>query len=161
MTKRPNIRGRQSGQSLVEVAIMLPFLLVLSLGVIEMGRFMYIGILVGNAARAGAAYATESLVASVDTTGITNAADNDFASNGQNTANLNVTSSVSCGCDSAGTITTAACTGTGAGVCASGAWAVTVTVTTSGTFNSLFNYPGIPSSITVSRAAVMRVNQFG
>ena len=37
MTKRPNIRGRQYGQSLVEVAIMLPFLLVLALGVIEMG----------------------------------------------------------------------------------------------------------------------------
>jgi Flp pilus assembly protein TadG len=161
MAKRPNIRGRQSGQSLVEVAIMLPFLLVLALGVIEMGRFMFIGILVGNAARAGAAYGTESLIASVDTTGITTAARNDFASNGQNTANLNVNSSVSCGCDSGGTITTAACTGTGAGICASGVWAVTVTVTASGTFNSLFTYPGIPTSITVSRDAVMRVNQFG
>jgi Flp pilus assembly protein TadG len=161
MSKRANIHGRQAGQSMVEMAIMLPFLLVLALGVIEMGRFMYIGILVGNAARAGAAYATESLVASVDTTGITTAADNDFSSNGQNASNLNVTSTVSCGCESAGTITTAACTGTGAGTCASGAWQVTVTVTASGTFNSLWSYPGIPASISVSRAATMRVSQFG
>ena len=160
MYRRTNIRGRQSGQSMVEMAIMLPFVLVLSLGVIEMGRFMYIGILVGNAARAGAAYATESLVASVDTPGITTAADNDFSSNGQNVANLNVTSSVACGCESAGTITTASCTGAGAGSCASGVWMVTVTVTASGTFNSLWSYPGIPSSISVSRSATMRVNQF-
>ena len=161
MSKRTTIRGKQSGQSMVEMAIMLPFLLLLSLGVIEMGRFMYIGILVGNAARAGAAYATESLVASVDSTGITTAADNDFASNGQNVGNLNVTSSVACGCESAGTITSATCTGVGAGSCASGAWAVTVTVTASGTFNSLWHYPGLPSSITVSRVATMRVSQFG
>ena len=159
-TQKKN-RRMQSGQSLVELAIMLPFLLVVALGVIEMGRFMYIGILVGNAARAGAAYATESLVTSVDTTGTTTAARNDFASNGQIAANLNVSSTVSCGCDSGGTITTAACVGVGAGTCAAGLWLVTVTVTTSGTFNSLFNYPGIPSSITVSRAAVMVVNQFG
>jgi Flp pilus assembly protein TadG len=161
MSKRANPRRWQSGQSLVEVAIMLPFLLLIALGVIELGRFMYIGILVGNAARAGAAYATESVVAAVDTTGTTTAAQSDFANNGQNPTNLNVTSTVSCGCNSAGTITTAACTGVGAGTCASGAWVVTVTVTASGTFNSLFNYPGIPASITVSRAATMIVNQFG
>ena len=154
-------RHRQSGQSLVELALMLPFLLLLLMGVIELGRYSYIGILVGNAARAGAAYGTQSLVKSVDTTGISASADNDFQNNGQSVSNLTVTSSVSCGCDSGGAITTATCTGTGAGTCAAGQWAVTLTVTASGTFNSLFNYPGIPASISITRTSVMRVNLYG
>jgi translation initiation factor 2 alpha subunit (eIF-2alpha) len=32
-----------------------------------------------------------------------------------------------------------------------------VSVTASGTFNSLFNYPGIPASITISKTSSMRV----
>jgi Flp pilus assembly protein TadG len=155
------IRHPQSGQSLLEVAFMLPFLLLLALGVVEVGRYAYIGILVGNAARAGAAYGVQSLAQSVDTTGITAAADNDFQNNGQNVAGLTVTSAVSCGCDSAGIVAPAACTGLAAGTCAAGHWAVTLTVTASGTFTSLFNYPGIPASISISRVSAMRVNLYG
>ena len=146
---RSERRHRQSGQSLVELALVLPLLLLLLMGVIEIGRYAYIGILVGNAARAGAAYGTLSLVKSVDTAGINAAADNDFQNNGQNVVNLTITSSVSCGCDNGGAITTAACTGIGAGTCASG------------TFNALFNYPGLPPSISITRTSVMRVNLYG
>lgn len=156
--------GKPSGQSLIEVALMLPFLLLLMIGVIELGRYAYIGILVGNAARAGAEYGIQSLVKSVDTVGIKNAAVNDFVSNGQPGSSLTVTSSVSCGCDSGGTVTTAGCTtatNPTAGSCAAGFWVVTLSVTSSGTFNSLFNYPGIPSSIALSRTAVMRINVSG
>lgn len=150
----------QSGQTLLEVALLTPLLLLLALGVIEMGRYAYISILVGNAARAGAAYGAQSLPQSVDTAGIQTAADNDYLQNGQAASTLTVTSSTSCGCDSNGTITSAVCT-TGpnpsAGTCASGHWVVLVSVTASGTFNSLFSYPGIPSSLTVSRTATVRV----
>jgi Flp pilus assembly protein TadG len=151
----------QGGQSLVEVALMLPFMLLLMLGVIEFGRYAYIGILVGNAARAGAAYGVQSPAQSIDTTGITTAAKNDFQNNGQSSSALTVTSSVACGCDSSGTVASAACTGTGAGICAAGHWTVTLTVTASGTFSSLFNYPGIPASISVSRSSTLRVNIYG
>jgi Flp pilus assembly protein TadG len=154
----------ESGQNLLELALVTPMLLLLLLGVIEMGRYAYISILVGNAARAGAAYGAQSLAQSVSTTGIKTAADNDFQNNGQNVSTLTVTSSVSCGCDSGGTITSAGCdtsTNGSAGTCASGHWVVTVSVTASGTFSSIFDYPGIPSSITVSRTATMRVNQNG
>ena len=154
---------RQSGQSLLEVALMLPFLLLLLLGVIEVGRYAYIGILVGNAARAGAAYGAQSNPQAVDTTGITNASLNDFQSNGQG-SNLTVTSAVTCGCDSGGVLTTAGCTpasNANAGKCAAGHWVVMVTVTASGTYSSLFNYPGIPSSISISRSAAMRVSENG
>jgi Flp pilus assembly protein TadG len=158
---RRRIHYSESGQSLVEVALILPFVLILLMGVIEIGRYAYIGILVGNAARAGAAYGSQSLAQSVDATGITTAADNDFKNNGQNVSSLNVTSSVACGCDSAGTVAAASCTGTGAGTCAAGHWTVTLTVTASGTFHPLFNYPGISNSITISRSSAMRVNLYG
>jgi Flp pilus assembly protein TadG len=147
---------------MLELALVTPLLLALVVGVIELGRYSYIGILVGNAARAGAAYGAQSLPQSADTTGIQTATDNDFQSNGQKVSNLTVTSSTSCGCDSGGTITAAGCT-TGAnptaGTCAAGHWVVTVSVTASGTFNSIFNYPGIPKSIAVSRTSTMRVAQ--
>jgi Flp pilus assembly protein TadG len=97
---------RQSGQSLFEVALMLPLLLLLALGVIELGRFAYIGILVGNAAHAGAFYGAH-VNSALNAAGIQQAAANDFASNGQPAAALTVTSHAECGCDSAGTISSA------------------------------------------------------
>jgi Flp pilus assembly protein TadG len=147
----------QAGQTLLELALLLPIFLLLALGVIEFGRYAYIGILVGNAARAGAAYGMQSLPQSVDTTGITTAAGNDFTNNGQSLTNLAVSSTVACGCDGSGTVAAASCTGVGAGSCAAGHWVVVLSVTASGTFSSLFNYPGIPASITVSRTSTMRV----
>ncbi len=164
MQPPPRRRQANSGQSLVEVALMLPFLLLLLIGVIEIGRYAYIGILVGNAARAGAAFGTQNNVQSVNTVGIKNAAVNDFVSNGQPGSALTVNSAVTCGCDNGGVVTTAGCsaaTNPTAGTCAAGHWVVILTVTASGTFNSLFNYPGIPSSIAISRAASMRVNVGG
>jgi Flp pilus assembly protein TadG len=149
----------ESGQALLEVALVTPLLLVLALGVIEVGRYSYIAILVGNAARAGAAYGGQSLALSVDGPGIIQAADNDFQNNGQNVSNLTVTSNPSCGCDSSGTITSELCSGKIAGSCSAGHWVVMVTVEAKGTFNSLFNYPGIPKSITVDRTATIRVVQ--
>ena len=160
----------QSGQALIELAFVLPLLLVLGLGVIEVGRYAYIAILVGNAARAGAAYGAQSNAQSVDTVGIQNAAYYDFAgatsgstaNNGQTVSTLTVTSVVACGCDSAGSITSASCDSTTnptAGTCTGTAnWVVFVSVTASGTFNSLFSYPGIPASMTISRTATIPVS---
>ena len=154
----------ESGQTLLEAALVTPLLLLLALGVIEMGRYAYISILVGNAARAGAAYGAEGVTQSINTAGIKTAADNDFQNNGQNVGALTVNSSTSCGCDSAGAITGADCTtpaNSSAGTCISGHWVVMVSVTASGTFNSLFKYPAIPSSLSISRTATMRVAQNG
>jgi len=142
---------------------MLPILLLLTLGVIEMGRYAYIGILVGNAARAGAAYGSAHLAnASTDPTvqaKVRAAAINDFQNNGQ--TGLAATSTTTCGCDNNGTLsadTALGCDPTGAPpTCPAGHWVVTIHVTASGTFGSLFSYPGIPASIDVSRTASMRV----
>jgi Flp pilus assembly protein TadG len=158
--KREGRHSRERGQSMLEVALLLPMLLILALGVIDMGRYAFLSILVGNAARAGAGYGAQSLPLSVDTSGIQTAADNDFQNNGQNVSGLTVTSSVACGCDNDGTVTAAVCstvTNPSAGTCAAGHWVVMESVTTSGTFNALFGYPGIPKSITVTKTATLRV----
>lgn len=160
----------QSGQTLLEVALLTPLLLLLLLGVIEMGRYAYIGILVGNAAHAGAMYGSENVANSADTAGIQTAADNDFQNNGQSISNLTVNATTSCGCDNGGTIsgltnacstsanpalpnTISACTTGG------GHWVIMCNVEAKGTFTSLFSYPGIPASINLDRTAVMRVAQ--
>jgi Flp pilus assembly protein TadG len=152
----------ESGQSLLEVALLTTLLLPLLIGVIEVGRYAYIAILVGNAARAGAAYGSESLANSVNTAGIQTAADNDFQNNGQNVSSLTVTSSASCGCDNSGTTTSEVCSTSSnpnAGTCTAGHWVVMVSVTASGTFTPLFKYPGISKQISLSSTCQMRVAQ--
>ncbi len=48
---------REKGQSLVEFAIVLPFLLVILAGVLDVGRLYYISVSISDAAAEGAAYA--------------------------------------------------------------------------------------------------------
>lgn len=48
--------GSSRGQSLVEMALLLPILLVLVIGAIEFGRLFYTKIVITNAAREGAYY---------------------------------------------------------------------------------------------------------
>lgn len=159
---------KHCGQALVELAFVVPTLMLLALGVIEIGRYAYVDILVGNAARAGADYGAQSHAQSTDTTGIKNAALYDFAgatsgttnTNGLAAGTLNVSSIVSCGCENGGTITSFGCDSTlnpNAGKCATGNWVVFVQVTASGSFNSLFNYPGIPSQLVVTKTASVPV----
>jgi Flp pilus assembly protein TadG len=156
-TPRPRARfGLQSGQSLVELALVLPILLLLLVGIIEIGRFSYYSILVSNAARAGAQYGAQNLITAADTRadgGIVRAAKND----GENVGPLNVTAITTCGCTGTAATLGGACPAT---ACALPDHAlVYVEVTASGTFNSLFNYPGLPAAISLSSTEKMRVAQ--
>jgi Flp pilus assembly protein TadG len=150
--KKPRSSWRKdSGQTLIEVALLLPLLLLLLVGTIEIGRFAYYAILVANSARAGAQYGSQSLVTSADTAGITTAAKND----GQSIAALGVTVHQECGCVGSSISTTCpatACTYPNHAL-------VYVQVHVSGTFNSIFHYPGLPTSLALSSTDVMRVAQ--
>src|SRR5882757_2221976 len=79
----------ESGQALVELAFILPVLLLLALGVIEIGRYAYIAILVGNAAHAGAMYGSLGTNQAKDQTGIQNAALYDFSGATSGNTNTN------------------------------------------------------------------------
>ncbi len=152
----------ERGQSLIEVALLTPLLAGLLLGVIEIGRYAYISVLVGNAAHAGALYAAQGLAYAYYPPGITAAAKSDYQNNGQNPSTLTVSAPIyACGCESQGVMTPSACSTSAsptAGICATGQdWVETVSVTASGTYKALFNYPWIPSSITVSATSTMNV----
>ena len=143
---------RQRGQSLVEFALVLPILLLVLVGTIEIGRFSYYSILVSNAARAGAVYGAQNLATAADFTGIQTAAKND----GQNVAGLTIdTPVVFCGCTNASLTT--ACPASGCAL--PNHPLVYIQVTARGSFNALFSYPGVPASINVVSTEQMRVAQ--
>jgi len=121
------------------------------IGIIELGRYSYYSILVANAARAGAQYGAQNLGTAADTTGIKNAASQD----GQSLSALTISSAQQCGCT--GSSLSSTCP---ASSCTSPEHPlVYVQVTAAATFNSLFNYPGIPRTLSLSSVSTMRVGQ--
>lgn len=148
---RSPTKSPDRGQSVVELALILPLILLLLVGVIEIGRFAYYSILVASAARAGAQYGAQSLTTAADQTGISNAGQND----GQNVTGLVVTSTQQCGCSGAGLSGTCPATG----CAAPNHPLVYVKVTATGNFNPLFNYPGVSNAFAVTSVETMRVAQ--
>jgi Flp pilus assembly protein TadG len=134
------------GQTVLELALLLPLMLVLLIGLIEIGRFAYFDILVSNAARAGAQYGAQSLIQAADVNGIKTAAQSDGLTT------MTITSAQQCTCV-AGAL--GGCPA--GGVCAQPLVYVQVTATEK--FDSLFNYPGLPGSLTLASTATMRVSQ--
>jgi Flp pilus assembly protein TadG len=148
------------GQAFVELALVLPIFILLLVGAAEIGRLAYASIEVSNAARAGVAYAAQNHTTAQDSTNIQTAASSDAP----NITTLTATPTYSCSCESTtgGMTAPGSCTGisTAAGSCPSPSRIVLyVQVTTSAPVNTLFNYPGIPSSITLRGFANMRVEQ--
>lgn len=143
-------RSREAGQALIELGLLLPLLLLLAVGIIEIGRLAYFEIEVSNAARAGAQFGTQSLALASDSGDITSAAQNDAPDIG---TNLNVTPVASCGCTAA-TAIGGACPGSGCSYPL-----VYLSVTTQYTLNTLFHYPGIPHSFSLTGTSVMPVKQ--
>lgn len=141
----------QAGSALIEFVIALPLLMLLLLGVVEIGRYAYFAIQVGNAARAGVQYGAQNGVTALDTAGMISAAKAD----GNNSiAALNVTPSSSCQCWDGSSGTPVPCSGS----CPAGSHLVEyVQVTVSGTVNPLFHYPMLPSTLNVSNTATMRI----
>ncbi|MHB1135062.1 MAG: TadE/TadG family type IV pilus assembly protein [Chloroflexota bacterium] len=66
-TKRPDGKRRtQRGQSMVETALILPLLLMLVLGAVDLGRAFYYSAAVRNATRVGAQYAMDPATAQAE-----------------------------------------------------------------------------------------------
>ncbi|MBC5811544.1 MAG: pilus assembly protein [Candidatus Eremiobacteraeota bacterium] len=143
-------RRFERGSAMIELVIMLPTLLLMMIGVVEVGRFAHFSMMVHNAARAGVSYGAQNMVTATDTSGMQTAALND----GQNLSQLSATGSYYCKCSDG---TSVSCTD---GTACSGLRRIAyVQVVTSGTFSTLFNYPKIRSSLAISATAVMRVAQ--
>ncbi|MBV8055235.1 MAG: pilus assembly protein [Deltaproteobacteria bacterium] len=139
----------QRGQSVVELAIIIPVLIILLFGAADMGRVFYCWIGVNSAARAGAQYGSQSVITAADSAGMKAAAQTDAA----NVSGLSVTAS-QCTCASSYTVN--ACPST---YCTNSPSATYVEVDTQAPFHTVMAYPGIPSLITVSSKAIMQVQQ--
>ncbi len=149
--RQPKRRDRRTprGQSWVEMAAVLPLLTVLLLAITDFARLYYTNIEVENAARAGAQYGSQSLITAADANGMKTAALNDAS----NLASMSASAS-QCTCMSGSSV--AACPAT---YCANNAQATFVKVKTSAVFKTIVKYPEIPSTLTLTGRAVMRVEQ--
>jgi Flp pilus assembly protein TadG len=138
---------RRDGAALAELAVVIPVLGLLLLGVVDFGRAYTTSSVVANAAAAGASYGSQDSTSAYDASGIRAAALQDAA----DIDTATVTSRAYCSCG-AGSET--ACTNTCTGY---GAPRMFVDVTVSRTFFFLIDFPGLPDSIVMTRVAKMRV----
>jgi Flp pilus assembly protein TadG len=140
-----------AGSALVELAVSLPLLVLVMVGVTDFARVFYTGMELTNAARAGAQYGSYNPAQSGDIAGMQTT-----ATSSVNLTGVTATASRSCQCATgAGTFSAATCTTT----CPSGQHlVVTVTVTASKTFTTVVgSFPGIPHTVSLVRAATLRV----
>jgi Flp pilus assembly protein TadG len=142
---------RQRGQSVAEIALLAPILLLMLVGTIEIGRYAYFAIEATGAARAGAQYGMQSLIDSKDVAGIQAAAANDAPE----LAGLNVTAANLCACSNS----PAHYVGCPAHHCGAGHAVVFLEVNATASVPSLFHYPGLPATFSANGKAIMRVAQ--
>jgi Flp pilus assembly protein TadG len=143
-------RWYPDGQSMVELALSLPILVLLMLAAADFGRLFYTWIAVSSAARAGAQYGSQTLTTAADSNGMRLAATTDGAS----ISGLTATAS-QCTCATGTSVTV--CSGTNHN-CTNAPQATFVEVDTQAPFHTVVTYPGIPSSITVRGTAIMQVS---
>lgn len=132
MTRKPARTHDRRGAAAVEFAVLLPFLLFLAVIATDWARLMYYTISVEACARAGALYAADASVAAMSP-----------YSNVQDHARAEA--------PVLGTATTV----TSAATTVNGRAAVQVTATIP--FTTITNFPGVPSSQTLTRFVVMRM----
>jgi Flp pilus assembly protein TadG len=138
----------ERGGALVELAVVLPVLILIAIGVMDYGRVYYTSVTVANAARAGAEWGAYGRTgSSTDDANIQNFAKIEGAEAGT----LTVTSSHVCRCSPTGS--TVSCTTSCGGY---GVPQVYVTATATKSVALILRYPGLPPTVTISRSATFR-----
>lgn len=129
--------GRQEGSVLVELALMTPLFLLLTVAAVDFGRAYFLAIEVAGAAHAAAAYGSQN---PTDATGAHNAAKDDAP----DVSNLTI-SSQTYGCECAdGSSYSSGCTTTPSS-CPNGMNVVNrVSITVTATYSPLFRWPAGP-----------------
>lgn len=147
----PSYVDNESGQSIVELTLLLPLLFLIFLGASDLARLFYHASALTQAARSGVQYGAQNLGTAADISGMRDAARNAASDLGLADADFTPAPRryFQCGSD-APTSTEAPC--------ADGrAPKVFVEVSVQKTFSTVFNYPLIPHTVNVSRVATMRV----
>jgi Flp pilus assembly protein TadG len=137
-----------AANSLVEIALVMPFLMAVLFGVVDFGRMYFMAMEVAGAAEAGALYGVSN---HSDTAGMKSAA----TLSAPDVPGLTVpTPTYGCECSN-GSNYSASCTSTP--TCTSNV-VYRVTVTVSATYTPFFPWPSIPASIPLSNTVVMRTS---
>jgi Flp pilus assembly protein TadG len=144
-----NSRGNDSGQALVESALVLPLLAIILIGATEFAMMAYAAIEVSNAAKAGVQYGASNGSAASDTSGIATAASNDAV----NVTGLTTTSSYSCICSDGSAST---CQPTD---CSNSHIEEILTVNTQATYSPPIHLPGFSGPYTLKGKAIQKCGQ--
>jgi Flp pilus assembly protein TadG len=140
----------QRGSAIIETGLILPLLILMACGVMDLARVFFAGIVVESAARAGVQVASFS-VGNAGAIGATDTAAQNDAS-GQGLTGITTTSRTFCGCNTSNTevsCSTATCSGnTPSGY---------VETIASYTFVPILPYPGIPGNIALTSTVKFRV----
>ena len=141
-----NFIQHTEGSSFVEIALLLPFLLLLFVGAVDLGRLYFMCVEITGAAQAGALYGVQN---PGDTSGMQSAA----SAGASSLSGITTTATYGCECSdgssrSASCGTTPTCTYN---------YVNYVDVASSVQYSPIFSYPGLPSTMTLTREAKMRV----
>ena len=139
----------QRGSAMIEAGLLLPMLILLTCGSMDLARVFFAGIAVEGAARAGVQLGSFS-VGDAAITKMNDAADADATSQGL--TGLSTSSRKFCSCVG-GTGEVSCSTAT----CSGALPPVYVETTANYTFNPIIPYPGIPRNIAISNSARFRV----
>jgi hypothetical protein len=140
------LRRSERGTAILELAIAIPVLVLLAIGVADFGRMFFTGIAVANAARAAAEYGAASVDNSGDTARINQAGRDDAADLG----GVTVTSSRFCRCPNGSEPDCAS------GTCVGYPMEVFVKAYAQKTVSLILRYPGFPASMTFRDSATFR-----
>jgi len=154
-------RHAERGGVLAEFAVVIPVALLLLLGAVDFGRVWMLATASAHAAHAGAQYGSQNAQLAADIDGIRAVVVDDLSSatmikasnageDGIGIDDFVITPERYCECADGSEIACDSKCGGG------GSPMVFVRVQVDTTFETLFNYPGIPSEIQISRAAVLR-----
>ncbi len=140
-------RSSEAGSVLVEFSLMLPILVLLLVGVADLGLGVQQAIVVSEAAHAGTAYSSLPGKSS-DTAGMKSAANAAAGS----LSSFNASATNWCSCGAGGTHLSCPIT------CSGGSLMEYAQVTTTATVPVLLGYPGLPAGFSLSGFSVVRVH---
>lgn len=157
--KRSKRQTRQQGNAVVELGLMLPLILLLTLGATDFGRLFYSAVTVVGSSTAGAFFGAHSNVHSVDSAGMQGLA----SSSATDLESVTVNGAQYCDCpdspasgpdDTARTVdcTNAVCTVSGYGIPR-----LFVRMQVTQNFQTFTPYPWLPSTTSITRNTYLRV----
>jgi len=152
-------RRREGGGSLVEFALILPIMMAILFGMVDVGRWIFLDIEVTSAAHAGAQFGSQSQGNANNSAGIAAAARNDAPDFSGNS--LQVTSSVAnCWCPATPGTSFSCPTYGGTNSCAPASPIVLLQVNTQGTYTPWISFPPFTGSFTIKGSAVIPLGQY-